>query len=422
MSDTLNKLREQHAKLLLEARAIVNQDGEITKEDEAKVDAMYADADKVAGRIEREQAAIERESRVMAAIGKKAEVNGRSENEELDREHRYTEAFGRYMRFGHEGCTAEQRQVLQGNYTALTDDEIRAQSVSGGSPAGIYGGYTVPEGFSNQLEQSLLAYGGMLEEADVFDTATGNTLPWPTVNDTSNKGAILGENAAISDQDVTFGQTSLGAYLYTSKQILVSWQLMQDSAFNMDSFVASVAGERLGRILNEHFTTGTGSAQPSGIVTGSGLGVTTALQAGVTYDELVNFVHSLDPAYRTNARFMFRDSTLQYLRKLKDGSNRPLFWSDSGSMTNGVPDQLLGHGYKINQDVAAMGAGAKFAVFGNLKKYKIRRVKGYTLVRLNERYAERLQTGFFVWCRFDGKLIDAGTDPVKHIINKSASP
>lgn len=422
MSEILNKLREQHAKLLTEARAIVNQSEALTAEDEAKVDAMYADADKVAGRIEREQKAIEREERVMTAIGKKAEVSGQSQGEAEDREKRYSEAFDRYMRFGMEGCTPEQRSVLQGNFSTLSDAEIRAQSVSGGSPVGIYGGYTVPEGFVSQLEQSMLAYGGMLEEGDVFDTATGADLQWPTTNDTANKGAILGENQPITEQDITFGQTTLGAYLYTSKLIRVSWQLMQDSAFNMDSHIASVAGERIGRILNEHFTTGDGSSKPSGIVTGASSGVTTGLQAGVTYDELVNLIHSVDPAYRTNARWMFRDSTLQYIRKLKDGNLRPLFWSDSGNLTNGVPDQLLGHGYKINQDVAAMGASAKFAVFGNLKKYKIRKVKGYSLVRLNERYADQLQTGFFVWCRFDGKLLDAGTDPVKYATNKSASP
>jgi HK97 family phage major capsid protein len=93
----------------------------------------------------------------------------------------------------------------------------------------------------------------------VIDTDSGAPMNWPTVNDTANVGAILAENTQVTEQDVTFGQTPLGAYMYTSRLVRVSYQLLQDSAFNLDEFLRDILGERIGRILNQHFTTGTGS-------------------------------------------------------------------------------------------------------------------------------------------------------------------
>lgn len=422
MSDTLKSLREQHAKLVTEARSVLDKvEGPITGEDETRFDALMAEADKIEGTIKREQDVREREARVQAAVARKAEASGESVATAEEREANYAEAFGRFMRGGIEGMKPEHREVMKSGFV---DQEFRAQSVSGGSPVGIYGGYLVPQGFSNQLDVALKAYGGMLEAADVIETSTGATLPWPTTNDTSNKGAILGENQPITEQDVTFSTTSLSSYTYTSKLIRASWALMQDSAFDLDSFIAGVAGERVGRILNEHFTTGTGTAQPSGVVTGASSGATAEQQNAISYNDLVELQHSIDPAYRNNPKtqWMFNDATLKVLRRLKDTTGRPLFWNDTGNLAAGVQPQLLGHSYRINQDVASIGAASKSVLFGDFSKYKVRRVRGYTLVRLTERYAEMLQTGFFIFCRFDGKLINAGGNPVKYLTQKAASP
>lgn len=422
MSDTLKSLREQHAKLVSEARSVLEKaEGPISGEDEARFDALMADADKIEGTIKREQEVREREQRVQAAVARKADERGESVATVEEREAQYADAFNRFMRGGMEFLKPEHREVMKSGFVG---EEFRAQSLSGGSPVGIYGGYLVPQAFSNQLDVALKAFGPMLEVADVFETATGATLPWPTTNDTSNKGAILGENQPITEQDITFGTTSLSAYTYTSKLIRTSWQVMQDSAFDLDSLIANVAGERLGRILNEHFTTGTGSSQPQGFITGATSGATAEQQNAISYNDLVELQHSVDPAYRNNPKtqWMFNDATLKILRKLKDTTGRPLFWNDTGNLAAGVSPQLLGHSYRVNQDMASIGAASKSVAFGDFSKYKIRRVKGYALVRLNERYADQLQTGFFIYCRFDAKLINAGTNPLKYLTQKAASP
>ena len=102
-------------------------------------------------------------------------------------------------------------QLYRGNYDAMRR-EMRAQSVGSATA----GGDLVPEGFVYELERALLAYGGMRQVSSTIRTDSGNDLPWPTVNDTGNVGAILAENTEVSAQDVTFGSTTRGAYKYTS--------------------------------------------------------------------------------------------------------------------------------------------------------------------------------------------------------------
>ena len=285
--------------------------------------------------------------------------------------------------------------------------EARAQSTSGSA-----GGYAIPQGFINQLEASLLAFGGMREVATVLRTAEGNDLPIPTVSDHSNVGAILSENSQVAEQDIAFGQITLKAYKYSSKLIRVSAELLQDSAIDLESFIGGALGERIARIFNTHATTGDNSSKPQGI-TASGAGVTAASATAITYGELVELQHSVDPSYRQNARFMMHDSTFKAIRKLLDSQNRPIFQPDISASS---PGTLLGSPVVINQDCATIAASAKAIFFGDFSKYLIRDVQDFTLLRLEERYADYHQVGFVGFSRHDGRILDAGTDPIKHLV------
>lgn len=286
-----------------------------------------------------------------------------------------------------------------------TQAEARAQSLTGSA-----GGYTVPTGFVNQLESSLLAFGGMREVATILRTDSGNSLPIPTVSDHANVGAILAENTQVSEQDITFGQITMAAYKYSSKLIRVSSELLQDSAIDLESFIGGALGERIARVLNTHFTTGDNSSKPQGIVA-SGAGKTGGSASSITFDELLDLQHSLDPAYRANARFMMHDTTFKAVRKLVDDQNRPIFLNDLSATS---PGTLFGVPVVINQDVATIAASAKVIYYGDFSKYLIRDVQDFTLLRLEERYADYHQVGFVGFSRHDGRILDAGTDPIKH--------
>lgn len=292
--------------------------------------------------------------------------------------------------------------------------EYRAQSVT--TPAA--GGYTVPDETMRALEIALLDFGGMRRAATVIRTSSGAALPMPTVNDTANVGVILNENTQVANQDVAFSQLVLDAYKYSSKQVLVSVELLQDSAVPLGEILGRLLGERIGRITNTHFTVGTGVSMPLGIVPAATVGFTApTTDSQVTswkYTSMVPLEHSVDPAYRGNAKWMMSDSALMKTKLLVDSQGRPLW---AASISTGAPDTLMGYPVIINNDMAAMAAGAKSVLFGDLSKYMIRDVLGVTLLRLEERYADFHQVAFLAFARMDGDLLDAGTHPVKAFVN-----
>lgn len=277
------------------------------------------------------------------------------------------------------------------------------------------GGATVPDSFVRSLEINMLAFGGVLQAADTITTSSGEPMIWPTANDTGNSGRRIGAGAAVATNvDPSFAQVTWNAYKYTSDAVLVDQELLEDSAFDIASVLGSMLGERLGRILASEMTTGDGAAMPYGIVNTASLGVTAASQTAIAADELFNLEHSVNPAYRTGASWMMHDNVLLHLRKLKDGNGGYLWQS---GMLSGSPDSLLGYPITISMEMASSVATTnKTILFGRLSHYKVRRVRGMRLYRLQERYRDNDQDGFVAFLRADGNLLSAGTAPVKYLV------
>ena len=280
------------------------------------------------------------------------------------------------------------------------------------------GGYTVPETFVRNFELALLQYGGVRQVAEIITTTTGEIMTWPMATDTSNQGSQIGESATqttTTTTNPTFKATTWTAYGYTSNFILIPFGLLRDSMFNLAEIVSGMLGERVARKTNAHFTTGDGAGKPSGIVTDSVLGVTAASATAVAADELYDLEHSVDPAYRSmGCAWMFNDGILKGLRKLKDGNGRYL-WQEG--MSTGAPNMLLGYRYAISQEMqATFATGTKTLLFGLMNKYKIRDVGGVRIVRADQRFIETDNVGFAAISYHDGHLLNAGGNPVKHLI------
>lgn len=188
---------------------------------------------------------------------------------------------------------------------------------------------TIPQGFVMELEKKLKAFGGPRNVCRVIRTASGNALPWPTWDDTGNTGALLAEATTIGTSvDPTTAAVTFNAYKYSSKPIFASQEIIEDSAFNLAVEIGEALGTRLGRIMSTHDTTGTGSAQPNGIVTAATTAVTAASATAFTADELIDLVHTLDPSYRMGGGtvgFMMHDTVLKYVRKFKDAQGQYLW-------------------------------------------------------------------------------------------------
>lgn len=271
----------------------------------------------------------------------------------------------------------------------------------------VEGGYTVPAEIATMVIEKLKAFGGMREAATVISTAGGNALNFPTSDGTSEIGEIVAENIVVTGGDVTFGTVALPVYKYSSKQIALPLELIQDSAIDVIALVVARLAMRLARIQNMHFTTGTGNGQPAGMITQASVGKIGASGQTVTvsYDDLVDLKHAVNRAYRAGAKYMMNDLTIASVSKLKDTTGRPI-WVPA--ITEGAPDRLNGHAVATNDDMAVMAANAKSIAFGDFSQYTIRDVKNSTtMLRFDDSaFALKGQVGFCGWTRSGGNLLE----------------
>ena len=278
------------------------------------------------------------------------------------------------------------------------------------------GGYTTAIEYQRSLESAMKAYGGMRAVASAIRTATGIDMNFPTTDATTEIGEIVGQSAAVTGLDTAFGNIALSVFKYSSKKIALPFELVQDSFIDIEAYINGLLAMRLGRITNQHFTTGTGSGQPRGLVTATSSGKVgaTGQTVSITYDDLVDLEHSVDPAYRgqPGVGYMMHDSSVKVIRKIKDGNARPIFvpgYEADALVNGGAPDRIMGRPIDINQDMPVMAANAKSILFGQLNKYVIRDVMDLTLFRMTDSAFTLMgQIGFVAFMRSGGNLIDAG--------------
>lgn len=316
--------------------------------------------------------------------------------------------FAAWLRAGLEGLNAEQRLAIRNTMSTTTGSE---------------GGFTVASEVAASVADVLKNFGAMRRVAEVIQTSTGAALSYPTSDGTTEVGELLAENAPATGLDPSFGTRALTAYKYSSKVIAIPFELLTDSAVDIEAFVRNRMAQRIGRITNTHFTTGTGTGQPFGVITAAATGKTglTGQTTSVIYDDLVDLEHSVDVDYRESGRcaFMMNDLTLRSIRKIKDTAGRPIFVPGYDNPVGGQPARLLDHPLVINNDVAVMAANARSIAFGDFSYYKIRDVLGVEMFRFTDSaYTSKGQVGFLAWMRSGGNLTDV-TGAVKVYINSA---
>lgn len=307
------------------------------------------------------------------------------------------------------------RNYMRGAATGADTVLLREERMKAGVPA--EGGFLVPTVMANAISSTMKQIGPMLDGSvsTLLKTSGGNPIGHPTCDETAEEGALIAESTDLGKDDIAFGSKTLGAYKYTSKIIPVSNELLADSAFDVEAFVSTAVANRIARIANKHFTTGTGSAQPEGIVTAAGVGVEAAAATAVTAAELVELTGEVDIAYHPNARYMFNQKTLTALMSLNGSDGRPLW---QASLRDGSPATLNGFAYVINNAMPDIAAGARAIIFGDFSKHVVRQAGPLSVKRLTERYADLDQVGFVALARYDSKLID--TAAVKALVQKAS--
>ena len=392
------ELRGQRAELIKGATNIVEnaqkEGRSLNAEEKSKFDAMEADARSIKDQID----VIERTAEMKKELAANAEVR------EAAPKATRKGAFEKYLRNGMGALNSNERSMMA---------ELRGTSTQIAGTDSL-GGFLVPQDFSNELDMATLFTGEVERLAKKLNTAGGALLDYPTINDTATDANLISEAASVTVQDMTFANAQLSAYNYAS-QVRVSMQLLQDNAFDLNAFLAEAMGERIARATNAAFTTGTGSSQPQGIITGATLGNTAASATAIAADDILDLIHSIDPSYRNKPTFglMANDSVISVIRSLGLGSANdfPIFIP---SMTAGEPDKLFGFNLYYNNDMAsAITTGQKTLLAADFSKFVVRSAGGVQMVRLNERYMDELEVGFVSYARKDAKVLDSRA--VKHL-------
>lgn len=388
----INDMKEIVSKAEAENRGLTDEEQTQWGELDTEQEALKKEVDI----LERQEKINQEETKRLEAIEIEIQADPEAEKRKVN------DAFRDYCLNGDGKMKPANREILEtrANQTVGTDAQ---------------GGYLVPEGFKAELEKAMLPYVKVWDFARILTTNTGGNIPWPTMNDTSNKGRLLAEEGALTDTGITFGSVTLKDYLWSSDVVKASVQLLQDSTLPIETIIAEALAERIGRVQNQYFTTGTGSSQPEGTVTNASDSGEVSLIAGPTRDNIVGLYHSLNADYRKNGTFMFEDLLLKSLKLLEIGTAdaRPL-WQPS--MRVGEPDTIEGRPYIINDEMASLGSGNTIMLFGDFKKFVIRRVAGYNLVRLNELYMANLLIGFVAYTRSSSHVLNAGTNPIKKLV------
>ena len=262
------------------------------------------------------------------------------------------------------------------------------------------GGVLVPTEMDSQIVVTLADYDNIRNIAKVITTNSAHKIP---VVATGSTATWTAEGTAYTQGEPTFTSVTLDAFKLTDL-IKVSIELLEDSAFDIESFIAEEIARAFGAKEEEGFCVGTGSGQPTGIFTANGgsLGKTTTYADDISADEVIDLVYSLAQPYRRNAKFVMNDATVALVRKLKAGNDQYL-WTPG--ISAGQPDTLLGYEVVTSSFVPTMAKNAYVAAFGDFSNFWIGDRSGRTIQRLNELYAVTDQVGFKMTERLDGRLI-----------------
>lgn len=347
----------------------------------------------------------------------------RVEVEENSEDVEYREAFTQMVRFGFDRIGSDARSILSRRFSRFDMNDSEQRDLS--SFSGTDGGYLVPQGLAAAVDVATKLTAGMLSAPTAqVRTSKGDDIPYPTVNDTSNEGELIGENTSTTVTTTSSGQPSIGqvimkSYTASSKLVKVPNALLQDSLVSIDTLMGELFGERIGRTMNRYLTLGNNASQPRGIANSATQGKRAASTSTIAYTEIVDLVFSVDATYRDrpSAGFQMNDSTIGILSKLLATDGRPIWMpaAVAGMAAASAQGTIFNKPYWANQHMDAVGSGKKSVFFGAWETYKVRRIGSPVMIRLSERYAESFQTAFCWFERFDGRSVDASGGAIKYI-------
>ena len=396
----LKDLIERRNKTMADA-GLLMQKTEKTAEDLTKFDTMIADADADSANITR----MERIDQFNADQNRatrppRAGFGNDDQSEETIRLQKRT--FYEWMRTGQ--VSPENRQHIR----TIERRDLGAGAIA----APITGGNVlVPTGFDPVFHGALKSYGQLLNAVTTLNTSGGGPIDVATENDTAQGLTLVSEATSVAEVDPTVAGFQSFTDTATSGLVSISNQLLQDSEFDLDSWIQNKLAARYYRGFSQWISLGNGSNVAA---LGSTLGATSAAPTAVAYTDLAALFGSLDALYAANGSWVMSSATRASLMGLISTTGQPILQTDvAGNPFNAI----FGRPIVIDESRPAIAATNKAILFGDLKTgYTARQVSGgFGIKRLNELLALKNETGFVLFARVGGYNVDAGTHPIRSL-------
>jgi HK97 family phage major capsid protein/HK97 family phage prohead protease len=343
---------------------------ELKNEPELKADPVIS-ADEL-------KALKSRLDKVEAKANRPLSANNNQPLAENDNGQEEKKAFGVYLRKGIE---------------LASDNERKALTVS----TAANGGYLAPQEFGNELIKLLREMSPLRAYADIVNISA-QSIVYPR-RLTSTAAAWVSEIANRTESGMTFEQVTLTpAELAT--YVDVSNQLIADNAYNLETELLADIAESFSKAEGLAFVKGTGTGQPKGLLTATGItevktGVAAAFPASNPADVLIGMYHKIPTTHARNAVWMMNRNTLSVVRQWKDTTGRYLV-SDP---VNGGASTIFGRDVVEMPDMDDIAAGLYPIIFGDPKGYRI--ADRLDIDFLRDPYTVKLQgiTRFHAWKR-----------------------
>lgn len=342
-------------------------------------------------------------------------------------------AFRNYLRRGEKGLTPEQDRLLrelvltpQWTQIALEEgiDSIKSYKATMVEASDILGGYTVPVDFNSKFIEELPEQSIMRNLATVITTSRDSV---EMLKATGGNGKYTSpvrvswvpETMAVGDmtsQNVQFGVERINVHTSMAEAVL-SQNLVEDTAFPIESYLASKLAEAAAIDENDQFLTGSGVGRPWGILPGGantrGMPeVNSGLASAIDWDSLIKLTWRVPAQYRNNnARWLAEKATYEYLALLKDGNGQYLWRRDWGNNategSQGHMAPLQGYGTLEHETMPSVAAQAYPMLFGDFSAYIIVDRIGMSIQRYLDGTQARQNTVLYVMKRrLGGQLME----------------
>jgi HK97 family phage major capsid protein len=407
---TIQELRDNRNKLLQDAQKLLLAAG-VTAEHRSSAQRMIADADAlevdIASLVKIATADAEERSRTTPPRPVPGAGNDVAATETAEiRSAKQKKAFEQYVRFGSTDA-AHRSYLAASQISGTTSAEFRDLTTANT-------GQLIPEGFYPVLTEAQKAWGAILNAVTTRHTDNGAPMKIAFANDTANGLTVLGEAVAPSETEPAFAGAIVNTDFLTTGVIKVTLPELQDSAFDIDSFIRKNFGKRYSRGLTALVTNASSTGNVASLVAGAFTGATSAAPTALGYSDITALYAAMDPAYVETASWSMNGTTRGYLLGVTDSLGRPLFVP---SPTSGAFDALLGRPVILNQSLSNIAATKVALQFGDFAEgYLLRIAQDLAIIRLNERFMDTLEVGFIGYCRVGGTVTDAGTHPILNLV------